>query len=55
MNTRFNGSYRVAKNNTFSDLQQFLILTRKYKTDVLSEIQVKNFSTEYQQQLKMIS
>jgi len=26
MNTGFNGSCRVAKNNTFSDLQQFLIL-----------------------------
>jgi hypothetical protein len=48
MNTGFNGSCRVAKNNTFSDLQQFLILTKKYKTDVLPKIQVKNFSTIYQ-------
>jgi hypothetical protein len=56
MNTGFNGSCHVAKNNkTFSDLQQFLILTKKYKTDVLPEIQVRNFSTIYQQLLKMIS
>ena len=36
MNTGFNGSYRVAKNNkTFSELEQFLILTKKkYNTDV---------------------
>ena len=55
-NTGFNGSCRVAKNNkTFSDLQQFLNLTKKYKTDVLPEIQVKNFSTRNQQLLKMIS
>jgi hypothetical protein len=56
MNTGFNGSCGMAKNNkTFSDLQLFLILTKKYKTDVLPEIPVKNFSTIYQQLLKMIS
>jgi hypothetical protein len=55
-NTVSNGSCRVAKNNkTFPDLQQFLNLTKKYKTYVLPEIQVKNFSTRKQQLLKMIS
>jgi len=55
MNRGFNGSCRVAKNNkTFSGLQQFLILTKKYKTGVLPEIQIKNFSIIYQQLLKII-
>jgi len=53
MNTGFNGSCRVANNNnifrptTISDL-------KKYKTGVLPEIQVKNFSIIYQQLLKII-
>ena len=58
MNTGFNGSYRVAKNNkTFSELEQFLILTKKKVQYWRFSIKkhVKIFSTIYQQLLKMIS
>jgi hypothetical protein len=56
MKIEFNGSRHVTKNNTpFSDLPQFLILTKDNNADVSPENHVKNFSTIHQQMLKMIS